>query len=257
MNQQSSPSIQALAPYCQGKGLQFFPAEQAPFAGVPVQETSGVVVEDGSLDFVVAGPHWIQGDIPISLVHEWRRILREGGRIALLVDKGGLPIQVLARFVGREGGFAMDNPVPLNGGGWMLTGHRSFMHCLMQVTETLGREIGREDKPEGWETELSFSLGSLLLNAGDGQNAAIFFNTALAEEPRNTEAMIGLGLSLGLQANWRGAESVLQEVLAIEPGHPIASEWLERFRKNLLHQQPAPNPGATTGARSTTPVPGM
>ncbi len=257
MNQQTRSTVQALAPYTQGKGVQFFPTEEAPFPGVPVQTTAEIDAPDSSLDFVVAGPHWIEGDLPTSLLQEWRRVLVEGGRLALLVEGATLPIDVLARYVGREGGFAMDNPMPLENGSWLLKGNRSFRHCLLQVTETLGREIGREDKPEGWESELAFSLGSLLLNAGDGQNAAIFFNNALAEEPQSIEAMIGLGLSLGLQANWRGAESVLQEVLVKEPGHPIATEWLERFRNNLLRPQPSRVSDPITGSATPTQVPGL
>lgn len=254
MSSQTPSVTQSLAPYCQGEGVQYFPTSKAFFPGVPVQEGSAIDVPDASLDFVVAGPEWIQGDIPTSLVQEWRRVLGEGGRLALLVEGGAIPADVLARYVGMEGGFAMDNPVPLEEGVTLLVGHRSFRHCLLRVTESLGREIGREDKPEGWESELSFSLGSLLLNAGDGANAAIFFNAALAEEPQSIEAMIGLGLSLGLQANWRGAESVLLEVLALEPDNEIAAEWLERFRNSLLRPQHAPGATQTTGAVPTSTI---
>ena len=256
MNQQTSPSVQALAPYCQGRGVQYFTSTEAPFHGVSIQDGPEFDASDSSLDFVVAGPEWLQGDIPTSLLQEWRRLIGEGGRIALLVEGESLPVEILARYVGVEGGFAMDNPVAVEDGIWMLIGQRNFRHCLLQVTETLGREIGREDKPDGWESELSFSLGSLLLNAGDGPNASIFFNSALAEEPQSIEAMIGLGLSLGLQANWRGAESVLKEVLVMEPGHPIASEWLERFRNNLLQPQPARSLNTHASSPIPNPVPG-
>lgn len=232
---------EVLEPYVRGKGVQFFTTSPVPFTDIPVQTTS--IVEncaDASLDFVIAGPEWLLGDIPFTLISEWRRVLNEGGKIAVIVEACGMPVQLLARLLAREAGLAVDNPIPIGETHFLLTGIRSFNTAMLMATENLGRELSRAAKPAGWEEEFNFGIGSLLLNAGDGQNAATFYNLVLTENTQNLDAKIGLALALGVQGNWQGAEGALNEVLGVDPENTMAKEWLVRFQKNLL--RPAPTP---------------
>ena len=152
-----------------------------------MQTTSNVEnCADASLDFVIAGPEWLQGEIPFTLIAEWRRVLNEGGKLAVIVEAAGMPVQLLARFIAREAGLAIDAlRFAIGDTHFLITGTRSFNMTMLLATENLGRELSRAAKPVGWEEEFNFGVASLLLNAGDGLNAATFYNLVLTENATN------------------------------------------------------------------------
>lgn len=243
-----------LRPYAQGTGIQYGIGDASLFPGV--REHVGARLEnvaEGELDFVIAGPSWLTSTDPYVLMAEWRRCLREGGRVALLVQGELGQANLAARVLAREVGLEMENPVPKENGRQLLLGLRSFRVGLRLATSCLSAEAGRLEKPDGWLAEFNFSIASVLLTASDGLSAAPFFQKVLEIEPDNVEALTGLGLSCAVQADWEAAEEALLRARELDPASGIAKEWLALCRRNLLHPTPPPKEGLPRPTTTTAP----
>lgn len=221
---------EALKPFvAEGSGVQYFTIRPAPFAGVPVQKRT-IDGPQASLDFVVAGPEWWLAENPIEIVHEWRRCLKDGGRLAALLETTTTPLVAVMRLLANECGLDMAKPLPVEGDVFLLSGRRSIGRSIGRHFAGIRAEIGRDDRPENWRSELWFDLAAVLLQAGEGRKAAEFFSLVIAEDCECLEARVGLALALALIADWDEAAAILQEVLKTDPEHGLAAEWLRRCR---------------------------
>lgn len=230
-----APRIDPLSRFIEGRGMQFCAAGESLVDGMPAFSFDAPLdVTDASQNFVVAGLGWWQSDASVELLGEWRRVLEIGGRVAVLVDLQDVAVAVAARWLESECRLCMDRPEQVDGTVWLISGTRNCELTLRRLFSAIGAEVARADRPEAWRSEFFFDLAGAFLQAGEGQKAAECFAVVLASDAESLEARVGLALTS--QSEWNEARTILSEVLNIDPGNSLATEWLD------LCGQHAPSP---------------
>jgi hypothetical protein len=231
MNQYDPSILEALRPYIEGKGLQCFPGIPAPFQGVFNQETPSLPsTEDASLDYVVAGGDILGDGNATTRLLEWRRTLKEGGTLAVLLPTGSAHHDLVVRYLVQTAGIRLESKTDMPGGFQVLVGHRSFFQAWRRGIAEVGREVGRMEKPDGWKQEVAFGIGTLLLETAEGEGACQFFETVLKHDPTSVDAWIGLGIANVVAGRTDVARQHFATVLAAEPENKLALEWTERLQ---------------------------
>ncbi len=244
---ESSREIAAIASHVRGKSLSFGLGEDCPLPssivtkwdpqeeGKPWPTIAGVLT--GSIDTVVAIWELERMPDPLACMQEWRRILRDGGRLIVALHAAGTsdePVRhtftpsYLVALINRLGGFniaAIEDIVP--DASWMLIAERSFVAEIRAPLGTIGSELaGRAREHEDSRVELYFQIGTVFLQAGDPVQAEGCFKRMLAMETDSTDGLFGLGMSYGSQGRWNEARVELQKVMDHDPNNEDAARWL-------------------------------
>ena len=243
MNQYDPSILETLRPYISGTGVQCFPGIPAPYEGVLNQDTPSLAnIEDASLDYVVAGGDFLGDGNATTRLLEWRRVLKEGGTLAILLPSGSAHHDLVVRYLVQTAGIRLETKTDLPGGFQVLVGHRSFFQAWRRGIAEVGREVGRVEKPDGWKQEVAFGIGTLLLETAEGDGACQFFEAVLRHDPTSVDAWIGLGIANVVAGRTDVARQHFATVLAAEPDNALAQEWTERLKAK------APAEAASVGA---------
>ncbi|GEM_PF-2809438 len=229
MAQPESFFVEFLRFHALGEGIQRFRDGAAPLPDVPAPSDSELAErEEGSLDFILADPSWTHEKGNARLLSEWRRLLKPGGVLATVVPSREIDPGMIGRLLVREVGLVLEEEMDCGAGYFLLVGRRDPIQAIRRNVASLGAELGRRLRPEGWKAELYFGLGTLQLEAGEGEAAAHSFEAALVDEPGNKEARIGLGLARTLQGRLAEAEACFDAILAVDPENELAKTWKAR-----------------------------
>ncbi len=243
MNQYDQCILEALQPHMTGTGIQCFPGIPAPFPGVQNQDSPSLPeVEDSSLDYVVAGGDFLGDGNATTRLLEWRRTLKEGGTLSVLLPSGSAFHDLVVRYFVQTAGIRLESKTDLPGGFQVLVGHRSFFQSWRRGISEVGREVGRVSKPDGWKQEVAFGIGTLLLETAEGEGACQFFEAVLKHDPTSVDAWIGLGIANVVAGRIDVAQQHFATVLAAEPENQLAQEWIERLKARTPTAVPAGAP---------------
>jgi hypothetical protein len=237
---------EALAPYLGGCVLELEGVGGQPLSGArriergttpqghPLQH-----VTDASADAVVGIGATQRGGDPIESMREWRRVLREGGALALIVAETGDPErgghaswgtpQGLVSLLRLVGGFEVQKLEPLReAGAWLLVAARSAIAEIREPFGALGSGIARVagSDPRA-RAELYFQIGTVLLQAGDAERGLGCFEALARLEPDSSEAHFGRGMCLARLERWSQALTELQRAAALDPGNAQIARWIE------------------------------
>jgi tetratricopeptide (TPR) repeat protein len=236
-----SSAIAELTPFVQGKAIEFGgPAAGMIPGAVPLAriEPHGghdwSRLADGSVDTLVSVGALDTLRDPIAEIHQWRRVLREGGTLALVPQRLGPPLWLIG-MLGYLGGFEILQARSLpSSSTWLLVGQRSAVAEIRGPLATLGPRIAAVARQSNAGlAELRLQIGALLLQAGDVALAMQCYGTLLDSEERLAEGLLGLGMCHGERAAWPEAEGALRRALALAPDDERVRRWLRRAEDNL------------------------
>ncbi|HHI80220.1 MAG TPA: tetratricopeptide repeat protein [Planctomycetes bacterium] len=243
MNSYDPTIVEALRSHVSGTGLQCFPGVSAPLQGVTNQDSPSLgEVADASLDYVVAGGDFLGDGNATTRLLEWRRTLKEGGTLAVLLPSESAHHDLVVRYLVQTAGIRLESKTDLPGGLRLLVGQRNFYQAWRRGIADVGREVGRLDKPDGWKQEVAFGIGTLLLETAEGEGACQFFEAVLRHDPTSVDAWIGLGIANVVAGRPDVARQHFATVLAAEPENALAQEWTQRLGAKADTQVPAGAP---------------
>ncbi|MCB9881083.1 MAG: tetratricopeptide repeat protein [Planctomycetes bacterium] len=227
----------SLEPFAIGAGAQLVARGEQPF-GTSIAHVAGESIEcdDASLDYVIAHTETLSDGCESRVFAEWRRALKNGARLALLIDPSRIDPVSFERVLAHEAGIFVDERRE-DGDCVLLLARRDFERSMRRHFAGVLAEVGWAGRPEGWKDELRFDLASLLLQVGEGRLAAEFYRAVLASDPDSVDARVGLALSLALLEGFDEAKQILSEVLEVDPNHGMAASWLRR-----VHERARPEP---------------
>lgn len=251
-----SSAIGEVTPLVRGKAIQF----GAPGAGtipgaVPLAriEPHGTPdwsrLADGSVDTLVSVGALDTLRDPIVEIHQWRRVLREGGTLVLVPLRPGPPLWLMG-LLGYLGGFEIAQARSLAmPGAWVVVGQRNAVAEIRGPLATLGprlAEIARQS--DAGRAELRLQVGALLLAAGDVALALQCYGTLLDSQAHLVEGLLGLGMCHGERSAWPEAEAALQQARALAPEDARVHRWLRRIEDNLRPDAALAMPRAVSGS---------
>lgn len=230
-----------LEPYAVGYGAQLVQAGEQPFgASLPHASGRSIDCKDASLDYVVAHADQLATGFEIEAMHEWRRALKNQGRLAILIDPARISQTMFERLLTIEAGVVVEER-KREGGLTLLLARRDFERSLRRCFGNVLAEAGWDGRPETWREELRFDVASLLLQIGEGRLAAEFYRSVLACDPGSVDARVGLALSLALLEDFDEAKQLLADVLEVDPEHGLAATWLKRVHDRARNTPADPN----------------
>jgi hypothetical protein len=249
MNQiESAQVVPAVLPHVRGLTLEVTSRAQACIpgatpAGFDAQSGYPQLAgwRDASLDTVVAIEGFGGAVDPLACLREWRRVLREGGQLLVVLASEPAPgarhtltPAYLRRLCDVVGGFEGSAVSPIPGcAGQLWRARRAAIAEVRNPLASVGAAVAAAAQASPrCRSELSFQLGAILLQSGDAALASSFFSEVIEAEPESPEAHFGLGMCYGSQQRWREAEAELQRALQLDPSNGEAKRWLELARRS-------------------------
>lgn len=231
-------ALEALADYVHGSTLQLDHGNESAAPGATLVGFAAFESHaDASCDSIVGAWSVEHVDDIVAALHQWRRVLREGGHLAVVLRDaasawGDAPHcytpdawQNLLRTIG---GFELVRLAELDdGNGWLVVAQR---HALLDLRNILGCQgaalsDAAQRSPEH-RAELCFQFGTILLRAGVITPAIHCFHALLEQDPDNGEGLFGLGMCHALQQQWQDAHGWLERAVAVDPNNSEAKRWL-------------------------------
>ncbi len=208
---------------------------------------------EGTVDSIVGiGILSHQNDL-VATISSWRRALKEGGNLALVVERERHSPQDLTILINLVGGFEIqkvENVV--EGESWLLAARRSQVAEIRMPLGVQGANLASaaNQSPAG-RAELYFQFGTILVQCGDAALAEACFKNLLALEPDNGEAHFGLAMCYGSLGRWSDALTELLRAQSLKPDSPEIERWiaLARSHTTATTVAPIPQPAVTVKAR--------
>lgn len=211
------------------------------------------VYEDGSVDVIVGEGALERCADPVAALREWRRVLREGGTLAL---RDG-PQWSAACFVGVAhlvGGFEVEDVEPVEPEGrWTLVARRRAVAEVRAPLAILGpmcAAAARRD--DAAAAELRFQVGSILLQAGDPSLALACFEKLPEDQQRTAEVSFATGMCKTLLSRFDAALADLQRAASLDPRNEQIPLWIEQCR-DPAPRTDAPEATVTPQGAAATP----
>ncbi len=245
--QVTDPVRAACAALVRGRAVQFGVGPALPgAASLPAHGDGFQAFPDGGVDTVV-GVRAFDGDGDVvATLREVRRVLRDGGRFVAVLDGAGRegPNEAgLRSLLDLVGGFLPGSAVAVDGALLVVAQRCAVAEARMPLA-AIGPDLARRAAVDDRvRAELCFQLATISLQAGESELARHAFQTLLALEPSNKEALFGLGMSYGVQNRWAEARGELQRAAALDPGNPQILEWLRLARRHTDVGEPATTHG--------------
>lgn len=247
---------EAVADYVTGESLEFGSASAGTFSGARLidrdagqsyEDLSGI--ESDSIDSIVAVWSVEHALDLFGAVTEWRRVLKDNGKLAVVIRDGTNPSswghaphsftadtwQTLLRQVG---GFAVTRVAEIaDGGGWLIVAEHKTVLELRNILGVQGATLADAAlRNQENRAELCFQLGTILLRAGESTASIACFHSMLVVDPNNSECLFGLGMCHALQKRWAEAEDWLQRAVDVDPDNPEARRWLGLAKLEIAAQ---------------------
>ena len=258
-----SREIAAITPFVVGRTVAIQGSCPHPIPGV-TKIIDGAPLNiaglgEGTVDSIVGiGILSHQNDL-IAVISSWRRALKEGGTLALVVEQQRYSPQDFTILINLVGGFEVqqvDNVV--EGESWLLAARRSQVAEVRMPLGVQGANLASaaNQSPAG-RAELYFQFGTILVQSGDAALAETCFRNLLSLEPDNGEGHFGLGMCYGSMGRWADALTELLRAQSLQPDSPEVARWIELARSHGAAGAPAaipqpavaPIPTAGNGAR--------
>lgn len=266
---QDSAEIAALVPFIKGRALQLGWSSQATIPGTElIDRDAGLVYDslgqyhDDSIDCLASVYGLETLDDGIKALREWRRVLREGAVLALVlrdvdcVEQGIRHLYTPAAITNllcTVGGFRIDQFAKLEEkNAWLLVAEREAVLDVRMPFGLQGAALSQSVANSSLvRAELYFQVGTLMLRSGDPELAENCFRSLMELEPENSHAFFGLGMCLGTMQRWSEALTELQRCIAVDPNNQEAQRWAE-LAKSKLAQAPVPGQPAPASPAATT-----
>jgi hypothetical protein len=236
MAEDSDRARDALAGYVTDPTLELVAADAAALPGtIPVQLgcLPWTAHADGSIEAVVAVAAPDLDADPIRCLLEARRVLREGGRLALGFRSHGAQ-RCYSHLLHRLGGFVIDRAEPIAPARFLLAATRSVVAEVQAPLGLLGPELAaaarRDRRARG---ELLFQSGMIVAQGGAPEVGVELLRAFLALEPGSPDGLFGLGVVLGGAGRWSEALTELQRAYALDPGNVQVQQWLREARSRI------------------------
>ncbi|MCA8941962.1 MAG: methyltransferase domain-containing protein, partial [Planctomycetes bacterium] len=201
---------EALTPYLLGTTLQLGQAPEDAIEGATwVDCRNGLSPDtfsrfaDASFDSIVAAfaVEWV--DDAVHMLGEWRRLLAEGGKLAVVLGGQGAQSEAPHHYTADAwqnllravGGFELVRLAELDdGNGWLVVAERHVTLDLRNLLGSHGAALADAARrgPEQ-RAELCFQFGTILLRVGELDPAVSCFESMLEHLPENSEGLFGVG----------------------------------------------------------------
>ncbi len=261
--------VAAVAKFVTGRAVELGARSQVPISGAELVDreagrdfASLPDYADGSVDVLLAIDALDHTCDRILAIREWRRILKEGGRLILWSTMS----QTAAKGPGAPAVVGVLHHV----GGFEIVeaGAEPGMDCgpiiaerqtILDVRQPFGVHgndfADAAARDPAAKAELMFQTGTVLLRSGEPAIAEACFESMLAVEPKNSEGLFGLAMCYGSTQRWADALTALHKVLALDPGNDEARRWVELARSNTTEPGVTAPPAAiqTEVAASAAP----
>lgn len=232
-----SRQIAALTPYIRGTTIEITGPEPGLLAGtVSIRGADGTdewdSLPDDSADGIVAlgAPGALQD--PVAEVGHWRRVLREGGTLAVITAQHGPP-SWLASLMHHLGGLELTSARALDSrdGPWLLVAERRAVAEVRSPLGTLGPRLAEiASRDQDALAELYFQFGTILLQSGDPTMASECFSKLQNVEGRSADGMFGRGMCHATAERWTEAIADLEQAHRLDPNNDQIERWLTLVR---------------------------
>ncbi len=243
--EESSREISALIPFVSGRAVQLGAASEDAIPGSElVDRESGQAhdslgqYEAGSIDSLLSVHGFERLEDGIKAMREWRRVLHEGGTLALVLRDPSQGLgdashvyspAALNNLICTVGGFRVDQFIRLDqNSGWLFVAKRDAILDVRMPLGIQGPVISQTvSTTPGALAELYFQIGILMLRSGDPKLAESCFRSLMNHEPDNAHAFFGLGMCLASRQLWPEALTELQRAVSLDAGNQEAQRWVE------------------------------
>ncbi len=268
-----SREIAAITPLISGHSVAFQGACPISIPGIAQviehDSAAAAATGDATVDTVlsICGLEG-QQDI-ISSIRCWRRLLKENGKLILVLWNGDTQAsayapQFIMELINLIGGFQIDSVGDIvEGETWILQASRSQIAEIRMPLGVQGGDLARcasQSLPA--RAELYFHFGTVLLQSGDVNLAEACYQTLLKLEANNAEALFGLGMCYGTTGRWQDALPQLQKAQALQGENQELARWIELAQQQIknaaepvIPSQAAPAPAAPVQAQPASKIP--
>lgn len=235
-----SREIAAVSPFVKGVTVEVrgSSAQTVPGVTTVVDGTAAGLASlgDDSVDTILTIGGVEHSNDAIAAFRQFRRIVREGGKLVLVVSKtpgqGGanhFSPQFVASLITHVGGFRVKSiDEVMSEETFLVVCERSVVEEIRQPFGVHGPSMtARINQNAAARSEYYFQIGTLMLQTGDTDFAVACFEKVLTDEPNNAEALFGLGMTLGTQSRWEKAQDVLQRSRDLDPSNREVERWLQ------------------------------
>jgi len=251
-----SREIAALTPFVKGTAIELggpLPGLIPGAVALPRSHAHGMHnwshLADGSVDVIVSlGTPDVVAD-PVSEIQQWRRVLREGGTLALIPGRLGPPLWLIS-LLNYLGGFEITGARSIRPKAtWLVVAERKGVAEIRSPLGTLGPRLAElaSHSPTAL-AELYFQVGTILLQAGDPELAGRCFSTLLDLEGGSANGLLGLGMCHASRDRWTDALLDLQRALELSPNDEQIQRWVQLAQTRIQDQEEAPCAATVSGA---------
>lgn len=240
-----SREIAAITPFVAGQTVAIQGSCPQPIPGV-TKIIDGAPLNlaglgEGTVDSIVGICCLSHQNDLIAVISGWRRALKEGGSLALVVEQARHTPQDLTVLINLVGGFEVHKvDRVVEGESWLLAARRSQVAEVRMPLGVQGANLASaaNQSPVG-RAELYFQFGTILVQCGDPSLAETCFKNLLALEPNNAEAHFGLGMSYSSMSRWSEALTELLRAQSLQPTSLEIERWIELARSHTVASEPA------------------
>jgi hypothetical protein len=203
-------------------------------------------IEGGSVDAIICCHGVEEIDDPIAAALHWKRVLREGATIAVVLRertmsacspnaKHSFSPKAFAHLLRHVGGFEVARITRTeDGADWLVVAERRSVMDMRAVLGMQGAALAEAaQKSPDHRAELYFQFGTILLRAGDPQLASRCFLSMLEMRADDPEATFGLGMCNAVEERWQDAQAWLERAIELSPKNDEAKRWLGLVRLQL------------------------
>jgi hypothetical protein len=239
----TDPAIDVLAGFVSGVTLELGALAAMPGARLVELDARGAYALDGhreqSVDSIISRGGLEHALDTLGTLAGCRRILRDGGRLALVIADGADPntwsdaphaftIDTLTRTLATVGGFEVVRAAELAGEGASLV--VAERRACLDVRSVFGMHAqaladAAQRRPEQ-RAELLFQIGTILLRAGDGSIARRCYEALHELAPDHADCAFGLGMCHASERSWSAAVTWLRTAAELDPSNHEARRWL-------------------------------